>query len=233
MSTNEKSVERGYRVDGAMLRADWPLLVLMIADLAYGLWSWSAMPERVPVHWGLSGEPDRFGPAWVNAIGMSVLAFALYALMLLLPLIDPRRRNYALFEDTVRFVRWLIVLFAIGMHVVLVRVSLGSDLQMDFVVRLGVALLFLLLGNRMGRMRQNFFIGIRVPWTLSSEEVWNRTHRMAGRLWVVGGLGMVLSAFLPAPVGIAVFGAIVAVLVIVPIVYSWRIHRQLGDTPAA
>ena len=228
MNANEKMVEREYRVDGAMLRADWPLLVLMAADLVYGVVSWSAMPERVPVHWGLSGQPDGFGPAWVNAIGMSLLAFALYALLLFLPLVDPRRRNYALFGDTVRFVRWLVVLFAIGMHVMLVRVSLGSELQVDFIVRLGIALLFLALGNVMGRLRQNYFIGIRVPWTLSNEEVWNRTHRMAGRMWVVGALGMIVSAFLPAPVGMAAFVAIVLVLVVVPIVYSWRIHRQVG-----
>lgn len=230
MNENEGTLpERQYRVDAATLRGDWPLLVLLAADIVYGLLMWPSMPEIVPTHWGISGEADGYGPAWIIALGLPATALATYALLLFLPLIDPRRRNYALFEDTVRFLRWLLVLSTIGLHVVLVRVALGADIDVDFVIRLGVALLFTLLGNRMGRMRQNFFIGIRVPWTLSNEEVWNRTHRFAGRLWVVGGLAMIAAAFLPPPAGVAVFVAVATVLVVVPIVYSWRVHREVGE----
>ena len=206
-----------YRVDATTLRADWPLLVLLAADFIYGFVLWPSMPAIVPTHWGLSGAPDGYGPAWIVALGLPATTLATYALLLFLPLADPHRRNYALFADTVRFVRWLLVLFMVGLHVVLVRAALGADIDVGFVVRLGLALLFVLLGNRMGRMRQNFFIGIRVPWTLSSEEVWNRTHRFAGRLWVAGGLAMIVAAFLPSRPGAAAFMAIVIVLVAVPI----------------
>ncbi len=230
MNKTEKTViERDYRVDAAMLRGDWPLLLLLAADIAYGFLMWPLMPEILPTHWGISGHADGYGPAWIIAFGLPAMTWAIYAMLLLLPLIDPFRRNYALFESTVRFVRSLVGLFMIGLHLVLVRVALGDDIDVDFAIRLGIALLFTLLGNQMGKMRQNFFIGIRVPWTLSNEEVWNRTHRFAGRLWVVGGLAMLAAAFVPAPNGITVFVAIAVVLAVVPIVYSWRIHRQVVE----
>ncbi len=229
MNKTEKTIsERDYRVDSAALRGDWPLLLLLAADIAYGFIMWPSMPEVVPTHWGISGQADGYGPAWIIALGLPAMSLATYALLLFLPLIDPRRRNYALFGGTVRFVRWLVALFLIGLHFVLVRVALGDDMDVAFVIRLGIALLFTLLGNQMGRMRQNFFIGIRVPWTLSSEEVWNRTHRLAGRIWVAGGLAMIAAAFLPPPIGVMVFVAIAVVLAVVPIVYSWWIYRDIG-----
>lgn len=230
MNKNEQTIpERDYRVDATALRGEWPLLLLLAADIAYGFLIWPSMPEIVPTHWGISGQPDGYGPSWIIALGLPATTLAIYALQLFLPLIDPRRRNYALFEGTLRAVRWLVALLMIGLHFVLVRVSLGDDMDVDFVVRLGIALLFTLLGNQMGRMRQNFFIGIRVPWTLSNEDVWNRTHRFAGRIWVVGGLAMIAAAFLPTPIGNAVLAAIAVVLVVVPIVYSWWIYRDIGE----
>ncbi len=229
MNTPDNAPDRQYRVDFATVRADWPLFLLLAIDFGYGLVSLPMMPAEVPTHWGLSGAPDQYGPAWVNALVLPAIGLLLYLSLLALPLIDPLRRNYALFTDTLRFVRWLLVLFAIGLHVVVVRVSLDHAIEVDFAVRLGVALLIVALGNRMGTMRRNFFIGIRVPWTLSSEEVWNRTHRMAGRLWVVGGIGLVAAAFLPAKLGMTVFTTLIVILVAVPVLYSWRLYRRIAN----
>jgi uncharacterized membrane protein len=228
MNTPESEPAPRYRIDGALLMRDLPLLALLLLDFGYGAYSLSGMPAQVPIHWGIDGTPDRYGPAWVNALLIPAIGVGTYLLMLVLPLIDPRRRNYGLFGDTLRFFRWTLVLFAIGLHVTLVQVSLGSEVAVDFVVRLGIALLFVALGNHMGRLRQNWFIGIRVPWTLANEEVWNRTHRAAGRLWVIGGLLLVGAAFLPPRSGAMALGAVLAVLVVVPIVHAWVLHRRIA-----
>jgi len=217
-----------YRVGRDTLKGDAPLLAILLADLVYGLLSLRALPARVPVHWGASGEVDGWGPPWMNALLPPAIAAGLYLLFLFVPLVDPRRKSYALFPDTLRFFRWLIVLGLVGLHVVLVRVSLGDAIRVDFVVRLGIGLLFAALGNRFGKLRQNFFFGIRVPWTIMNEEVWNRTHRMAGRLWVAGGLLLAAAAFLPPRPGIAAFVVVTVVLVAVPVLHSYVLYRRIA-----
>jgi len=171
----------------------------------------------------------------MNAILLPAVACGTYALLLFLPLIDPSRRNYALFGDTVRFFRGVIVTFLVGVHVLVVLASLGEKVDISLVMRIALPLLFVLLGNRFGRLRHNWFFGIRVPWTLASEEVWKRTHRMAGRLWVVGGLLLVSAAFLPVVSGMTLLAAGLLILPIVPIVYSAVIFRKVpsGGNEAA
>ena len=98
--------EPAYRVDRALLKGDAPLLAILLADLAFGLWVLPRLPEKVPVHWNLAGEADRFGPAWQNALLLPALAFGLWAVLLFLPLADPLRKNYPRFPATLKLFRW-------------------------------------------------------------------------------------------------------------------------------
>ncbi len=216
-----------YRVDKATLRGDLPILLALFADLLFGLWTWRRMPSRVPVHWNLSGQPDGWGSPWENALLLPLLALAIYLLLLFLPLIDPRHTSYAQFGGTLRFYRAVIVLFMVGVHAAIALRSIGRAVDVAAVVRFGIPLLFILLGNQMGRLRHNWFVGIRVPWTMESEEVWTRTHRMAGPIWVTGGFIALAGAFLRPVAAMAVLLAVTAVLVVVPIVYSYRLYRRL------
>lgn len=216
-----------YRVDRATLLGDLPIIAALVGDLAFGLWAWSRMPARVPVHWGVSGQPDRWGAPWENALLMPLIGIAVYLLLLFLPLIDPRRASYALFGGTLRLFRAVLALFSVALHVAVTLASLGHAVDVGTLVRVEVPLLFILLGNQMGRLRHNWFVGIRVPWTLESEEVWNRTHRMAGPVWVTGGFAAFAGAFLPPIPGMVVFLSVLAVLIVVPIVYSYRLYHRL------
>ncbi len=235
MNVPETDAPAPYAVNRATLRHDAPILVLLALDLVFGLVVFSRLPERVPVHWGLSGQPNGWGPAWMNAVLLPAVACGTYALLLFLPLIDPSRRNYALFGDTLRFLRGVMVAFFVGVHVLVVLASFGEKVDIGLAMRIGVPLLLVAIGNRFGRLRHNFFFGIRVPWTLANEEVWNRTHRMAGRLWVVGGFLLVPAAFLPVVSGMTLLAAGLLILPIVPIVYSAVIFRKLlsGGSEAA
>jgi uncharacterized membrane protein len=219
-----------YRVSRETLRGDAWILALIAADVVLGLWSLTWLPDRVPVHFDLSGKADSWGPAWQNALILPGVAIATYALLLVVPLIDPSRANYALFTDTVRFIRGLVVVFLVGFHVVVLLTSIGRGPRMDVMVRVGLPLLFIALGNRFGKLRHNWFFGIRVPWTLASEEVWAKTHRLAGRLWVVGGLLLLPAAALPAGLGMGVFTGVMIVMVLVPVVYSWKIFDEAKRT---
>lgn len=211
------------------LRGDWLLLLLLAVGLVVGVVVRTGLRGPVPIHWNARGEPDGFlGPPW-GAVIHPLIGAAIYLGLLVLPLLDPSRANYPLFAGTVRVIRWLLVLTALGLHAVGLLVAMGYRLDSGRFVLGAVGVLFLILGNVLGRVRHNWFIGIRTPWTLASEAVWQRTHRLAAPLWVAGGATGVLSAaFLPPTPRAVVFGAAVAVMVVVPVVYSYLDWRRAG-----
>lgn len=217
-----------YRVDAETLRKDAPILVLLALDALFGAFTWSVMPARVPIHWSAAGRVDGWGPSWVNAFLVPAIAVFVYVLLLTIPLIDPSRRNYGAFAGSLRALRLLLVAFLVFVHVLVVAASMGFDVRVDVAIRAALALLFAGIGTRLASLKSNWFFGIRTPWTLANEEVWARTHRLAGTIWTVGGLLLVPCAFLPPAAGLtALFGGI-AILALVPVVYSAVIFRRLA-----
>ena len=222
--------EPAYRVDRTLLRGELPLLVLLLADVAFGLWVLPRLPERVPVHWNLAGEADRYGAAWENALLMPALAIVLWAVLLVLPLADPLRRNYARFPETLKLFRWLVPLMIVAFHLVVALGSLGAPIDSGRGIGVVLAVVFVVLGNSMGKLKHNWFIGIRTPWTLASEEVWTRTHRLAAPIWVAGGLVQLVGAFVPGTAGEVLLAAPLVVMVLVPVGYSFVLFRKLSPS---
>ena len=216
-----------YRVDAATLRKDAGIVTLLALDLLFGLFMWRVMPARVPIHWNAAGRVDGWGPSWVNAFLVPAIAGFVYLLFLYLPLIDPSRRNYPRFEGSLRALRALIVGFLVLVHVVVVAASMGYPVKVDLVIRLALPLLFVGIGTRLPTLKPNWFFGIRTPWTIANEEVWERTHRFAGALWIWGGAALVGCAFLPSESGFPAFVAGIVVLALVPVVYSAVIHPRI------
>lgn len=177
-----------YRVDWQRVRRDWPAWVVLIGGFVAGALLYPSLPERVPIHWNAAGEVDGYGSRLMGAFGLPTLNLGIYALLLFLPLIDPKRANYARFAGFYHGFRVLMVVFLGLMHVVALYAGLGRSVDMGLVTTLGVSLLFLYLGNSLGRVRHNYFMGIKTPWTLANEEVWRRTHRVGGRLFVLMAL---------------------------------------------
>jgi len=222
-----------YRVDRALLKGDAPLLAVLLADLAFGLWALPRLPERVPVHWNLAGQADRFGPAWQNALLMPAFALVLWAVLLFLPLADPLRKNYARFPATLKLFRWLVPLMLVAFQLVLALGALGVAVDHGQGVRAILAVVFIVLGNSMGKLKHNWFVGIRTPWTLASEEVWTRTHRLAAPIWVACGLVQLVGAFVPGDLGTVLYAAPMAVMVLVPVGYSFLLFRRLTSAGSA
>ncbi len=217
-----------YRVDAGTLRKDAAILVLLALDALFGGFTWGVMPPRVPIHWDAAGRVNGWGPSWVNAFVIPGIALLVYLLFLWLPLVDPKRHNYAHFEGSLRAFRFLIVAFLVFVHVLVVAASMGYAVRVDVALRAALPLLFVGLGTRLPGLKPNWFFGIRTPWTIASEEVWTRTHRLAGALWIWGGVVLVACAFLPPGPGLAAFVAGIVVLALVPVVYSAVIYHRLG-----
>lgn len=188
------------------------------------------LPEIIPLHWDFSGRIDDWGPRWSILI-LGALPLALALLMRWLPRIDPRRESYVRHARTYETIQFLVVLALVGLVWTTVAAALGSDLDTGAIVRGMVGLLFIGLGNFMGRLKRNYFVGIKTPWALADDEVWRRTHRRGGWVFVAMGTVFLLSLALPAG---AILGIVTGVSTIGGIayifLYSWLQWRKVrGD----
>ncbi|SHF71196.1 Uncharacterized membrane protein [Desulfofundulus australicus DSM 11792] len=225
----KENKSEGYSLNWKALKPDWPLWVILAGLIIAGFLLYPMLPEQVPVHWNIRGGVDRYGSRAYGAFFAPLLTCGLYALMLVMPLVDPWRENYARFGGVYRLLRWSLVLFMAGIYAAATAAALGYGLDIGLLVKGGVALLFVAVGNVMGQVQPNFFVGIRTPWTMASTEVWRRTHRLAAKVWVLGGLICLVLAPVRSPAGAYVFFACVAVMGLAPMIYSYAIFRRLRN----
>lgn len=212
---------------GNILKKDWLLIIMIIFGFALGAYFYPSLPDRVPIHWNANWEVDGYGSKLFGALGLPAISLAMYLLFLILPYIDPRRRNYEGFKPTYQFLKYLLILFFLGLEVMTLLIASGIIVNKPIFIQIGVSLLFILMGNVMGRFKHNYFIGIKTPWTLANEEVWRKTHRLAGPLWVLGGIINILFALLGANFNGIGFFVILAIIVIIPTVYSYFVYQQI------
>jgi uncharacterized membrane protein len=207
----------------------WLPVVFIAGAIVFSLAVFKRLPERVPVHWGFSGEPDRYGSRIEAAFLMPVLMTALLLIMQWYPSRDPRSANIAKFRGAYDAVVFATIALLACFHVVALGSALGWPIDMATVVLTGTGLLFVVLGNLLPRVRSNFIFGIRTPWTLSSEDVWMRSHRVGGYVMVAAGLITIVGAFLSRRIGLGLALASLVLGGLFPVVYSYVLwSRQRG-----
>lgn len=208
-----------------------PGLVVLVASLAFGLWAWERLPAEVATHWSLSGEPDGWSSRTTGVLLTPAIGLGLALLLTVFPRIDPRRDSYALHGPTYWTVANASLVFLGAVHAAMIGYNLGWPLRMDMLVGIGAGALFILLGNLMTRMRPNWFMGIRTPWTLSSEQVWRKTHRVGGYGFVAAGVVMATAGLLRSGAFAVIALAAVGAAAVVPIVYSYFAWREEHESP--
>jgi len=185
------------------------------------------LPDRIPTHFGVSGEPDDWMARWPGAFSFSGIALGLWLLLLGLRRIDPRRAHYERFDDTYWTILNVITLLLAATQAMSLGLGLGWPIDASRVLYVIMGLFFLILGNYLPRLKSNWWIGIRTPWTLDSERAWRDTHRVGGRTFVIGGLLVVLAAlFLPRGVREWVGTPAIVFAVATPVVYSYFAYRR-------
>jgi len=204
----------------------WALIAGMFF-LAAITWGWA--PERIPVHWNVAGQVDRYGGKVEGLLLPPLLALGIYLLMLLLPRIDPGHKNYALFQGAYATIRVAIVTLQAGLYGVTHLALRGCPVDVSTVVPMAVGGLLVILGNLMGKIRPNWFVGVRTPWTLSSKESWVKTHRLTGWLFIVAGLALMVSSILHLPWAAVACVGLLLIFVVVAYVYSYLAWRKDPD----
>jgi uncharacterized membrane protein len=206
----------------------WDLLLLGIGliPLIVAVIYYTKLPEQLAIHFQISDNKPNGYMAKSNALlVIGLITIGIPLLMKITRLIDPKRINYDKFGGTFELIRLCASLLVSGLMLVTIIYNLGYSIDLLFWVILGMGLFFIVLGNVMGRIRYNFFVGIRTPWTLASEEVWRRTHRLAGPLSMIAGIVMLVSLFFTASRWIFLFA--IFIFAVVPTVYSYFISLKV------
>ena len=198
--------------------------IITLLPIIFGLIFWNRLPDVMPTHFGADRVADGFGSKAFAVFGLPLLLLLTQFICIFFTLRDQKQRNQS--QKALRMVFWIIPLLSLATNGTMYRFALDGNFQLSVVLALPLGAMFLLLGNYLPKVKQNNTLGIKISWTLNNEENWNKTHRFTGKVWVIGGILMLLSLFLPSQVMIWFVICIAVVMMILPIAYSYHIYRQ-------
>ncbi|MES2813147.1 MAG: SdpI family protein [Bacteroidota bacterium] len=206
------------------IKKEFPYLSVAILPFIYLTFIWNQLPAKVPMHMQLNGEVDRWGNKSELIFMIFMLTGFTYLLLRYLPKIDPKQKiqNMGKKFDSLRL---MLTIFLSVLAIYILYTIQHQNTKPTLIFPL-VGLLIAFLGNYMKTVKPNYFMGIRTPWTLENETVWKKTHLLGGKLWFVGGLLMTLTFFLEPQLQFYTFMSIVAVISIIPMIYSYMEFKK-------
>ncbi len=198
--------------------------IITLLPLLAGFLLWDKLPDKVPMHWDINGQVDGYADKLQAIIFGPVLMFVLYWVCVLVTKLDPKNKgqNKKAFNMTI----FIIPMISLAVNGLIYSAALGYGFNTSLFLCLLSGAMFVLIGNYMPKIKQNFTIGIKIPWTLDSEENWNATHRFTGKVWFIGGFLIMICAFLPATVATICMVTIIMVMAIIPFVYSYLYTKR-------
>ncbi|PWH83426.1 hypothetical protein DIS18_02410 [Algibacter marinivivus] len=204
-----------------------PLIIIVLIPFIYLAYIWSSLPETVPTHWNYKGEIDDWGSKNSLILITFLLSAVTYILFTIIPLIDPKKRIQTM-GNKYHNLKFLMVLFMSALAIFIIYSVKEQSITNPSLVIFAIGILFMLLGNYMKTIKANYFIGIRTPWTLENESVWKRTHKLAGKLWFVGGLAIAISSLTASKKFNSIFFISVTLLItLIPFVYSYLEYKKI------
>ena len=208
-----------------MIKKHWKTLlitsIITLLPIVVGLFLWNKLPEKMPTHWNAEGVVDGWSSKPFAIFGLPGIMLAVQWLCALGTGADPKKANHP--EKVLHLVLWIIPVLNNVLLAITYAVALGKQVRIDVILPVLIGLIFTIIGNYMPKCKQNYTIGIKIPWTLNSEENWNKTHRFAGILWVICGIVIMLTGFFG---GFVIFFAVALLMVAAPMIYSYILHRK-------
>ncbi len=202
-------------------------IVLIILAFVVGLLSYSSLPETIPSHWNAQGEIDAWSSRNFGVFFLPSITLGIYLLITLIPLIDPLKKNYSKFAIPYFWFRTLFILFFVLLYFYTLWAALETKLNINFFIIPAFSVLFTLIGIFLPKVKKNYFVGIKTPWTIHSEEVWDKTHQFGGKCFIVGGILAIFSLLFPQYF-LSIFIAVILLTALTPIIYSYFIFRKIN-----
>ena len=192
--------------------------ILILLPIIIGVALWDKLPNEVATHFGVNGEPDGWSNKFFAIIGLPVFLVFLHLLCFAVTVADPKKNRIG--DKIFKLILWICPAISWFGALSIYGHELGWGLNVEMMAYLLLGIVFVLVGNYLPKCRQNYTVGIKIPWTLHDEENWNRTHRLARRLWMLGGFLFMISAFV-GDGGMVPTLIITLVMVLVPVIYSF------------
>ena len=194
-----------------------------ILPMLAGFLMWNKLPEKMPTHWNFAGEIDGWSGKPFAVIALPLIMLGFHLVCTVATSFDPKSQNFN--SKVFGLVLWICPVLSLLCTTATYAASFGYDVRVEFIIPLFMGVLFLIIGNYLPKCKQNYTIGIKIPWTLNDEENWNKTHRLAGFVWTACSLVIIVGAFFKNTVVYTTFVP-VAVMVIVPMVYSYLHYKK-------
>ncbi len=195
-------------------------LIPMIA----GVLLWNRLPEQIPTHFGISGEADGWSSKPFAVFALPLFMLAMHLICILATRADPKHNNIS--DKVFTVILYIVPAISLLLCTMIYPVALGSDINVSLIAMLFVGFVFVITGNYLPKCKQSYTVGIKLPWTLDDSKNWNKTHSLAGKLWVICGIIIIINAFLESPY---IFLPVVAIMVLVPTIYSYMLYKKKKD----
>lgn len=209
-------------------KKEWYNIILLILSFLVIPFIWDQLPAKIPTNWNFQGQVTGYSSKTLGLLTVPLTNLIVYLVLLYLPKIDPKKR-IEIDQKPIPILRTLTVVLLLGIEGWIVLSALGTEMQSQSWLFLGLAVFFLVMGNYLRTIQPNYFIGIRVPWALEDAENWKETHRIGSYIWVMGGLLLIiLFPFFDLQTYGIIFGIIVAMLAIIPTGYSFYLYNKSG-----
>lgn len=208
-----------------MIKKNLPKLIITslitLIPILIGLILWDKLPDQLPMHWNTNGDVDDYATKTQAVFLMPIILVAFHWICALVTSLDPKKQNIS--DKTFTLVLWIIPVISLLCNSMVYATALGHKVSVEIIMPLFMGALFIVIGNYLPKCKQSYTVGIKLPWTLDDEENWNKTHRMAGFLWVIGGVIIMATAFL----GIFwLFFVVLIPMIVVPTVYSYILYKK-------
>ena len=195
--------------------------IVSLIPVIIGILLWNKLPDQVPIHWDINGAVDGYATRTQAVFAMPFVLVAFHWICVLGTLLDPKKQNIN--DKMFTLVLWIIPVISLLCNSLVYATALGHKVNVEIIIPLFMGALFVIIGNYMPKCKQSYTMGIKLPWTLDDEENWNKTHRLAGFLWVIGGVVIMASAI----TGVFwIFFVLLVPMVAVPVVYSYLLYRK-------
>ncbi len=195
--------------------------VIILFPMLIGILCWNMLPDTMVTHFGANNEPNGWSSKFFAVIGLPLFLLLLHLFTVVITLNDPKKRNIG--QHLFSFIFWIIPVISLVANGSILAYSLGFPVNIALLSNALIGILFLILGNYLSKNKQNYTVGIRLPWTLSSESNWEKTHRLASKIWVVAGLLMIVNAFLQLSWLLFV---IIILAAFIPALYSFILYKK-------
>ena len=196
--------------------------IITALPILVGVVLWNQLPDVIVTHFGIDGTPNGWSSKWFAVIGIPAFLVIINVICTMLCENDPRRYKYP--DKMMKIVYWICPVCSWICAGSMYAYEMGYELKnMAYWITLFMGIMFIFIGNYMPKVKQNWYLGIKLPWTYADEDNWNKTHRLGGKVWVIGGILLVLNAFLRIKyVDFVIFAA----MILIPTVYSYLYDRK-------